>query len=127
MYDYDTVTVEHVLPQNPSAGSDWLKWFPETSARMAWVHRIGNLALLTRKKNSAASNYDFERKKTAYFAKGGVSPFVLTTQVLNDQEWTQSIISARQQELVARLEAHWRLENRKNSLEELIGDIVSPN
>jgi len=44
---------------------------------------LGNLALLTRKKNSAASKYDFDKKKQSYFAQGGVFTFVLTTQVLN--------------------------------------------
>lgn len=49
-YDYETVSVEHVLPQNPSEGSLWLKWFPDPLERAEWVHRLGNLVLLTRKK-----------------------------------------------------------------------------
>ena len=81
-YDYETVTVEHVLPQNPASDSEWVSWFPDAAARSAFVHKLGNLALLTRKKNSSARNYEFEKKKTAYFARGGISPFVLTTQVL---------------------------------------------
>ena len=62
-YDYSVITVEHVLPQNPRPGSDWLAWFPDPVVRADTVHRLGNLALLTRKKNSSASNWDFERKK----------------------------------------------------------------
>lgn len=113
-YDYQTITVEHVLPQNPPAGSKWLTWFPDAKDRYEWVHKLGNLALLTRKKNSAASNYEFDKKKQSYFAQGGVSPFVLTTQVLNKDEWTPAIVSARQKELLAILEAHWQLKNRKS-------------
>ena len=108
-YDYPTVTVEHVLPQNPESSSNWIKWFPEEVERKSIVHCIGNLALLTRKKNSAASNYDFERKKSAYFSVGGVSPFPLTTQVLQHQEWTSAIVKARQSALLSRLDEHWRL------------------
>ena len=108
-YDYPTVTVEHVLPQNPESSSNWIKWFPDEVERKSIVHCIGNLALLTRKKNSAASNYDFERKKSAYFAVGGVSPFPLTTQVLQHQEWTSAIVKARQSTLLSRLDEHWRL------------------
>src|SRR3546814_10272250 len=37
--------------------------------RLACVHQLGNLALLTRKKNSAASNYEFDKKKSAYFTQ----------------------------------------------------------
>jgi hypothetical protein len=109
-YDYSTVTVEHVLPQNPGAESVWTVWFPEPDERANWVHRLGNLALLTRKKNSGASNYEFDRKKDAYFANGGVSPFALTTQVLGHETWTPSIVAARQLALVGRLADHWRLQ-----------------
>jgi hypothetical protein len=109
-YDYKVVTVEHVLPQTPEADSDWAGWFPDQNERDLWTHRLGNMALLTRKKNSSASNYEFDRKKQAYFAVGGVSPFVLTTQVLHKQEWTCSVVQQRQQELLELLKEHWRLE-----------------
>ncbi|MFZ2972351.1 MAG: DUF4357 domain-containing protein [Ferribacterium limneticum] len=116
-YDFETITVEHVLPQTPQANSNWMLWFPTPQDRLLWVHRIGNLALLTRKKNSAASNYDFAKKKQAYFTKGGVSPFALTTQVLQHQEWTPDAVSTRHTELLAKLELHWRLQDRRNPAE----------
>jgi len=111
-YDYSVITVEHVLPQNPRAGSEWLAWFPDVQVRLSLTNRIGNLALLTRKKNSAASNFDFARKKSAYFTNGGVSPFPITTQVLSHSEWDSSIVEARQRELMAVFESHWRLQGR---------------
>lgn len=113
-YDYQTITAEHVLPQNPPTGSKWLAWFPNANDRYQWVHKLGNLALLTRKKNSAASNFEFDKKKQAYFAQGGVSPFVLTTQVLSKNEWTPVIVAGRQQQLLALLEKHWRLQDRQD-------------
>lgn len=113
-YSFDTVTVEHVLPQNPRAESAWLAWFPDPAQRMNWVHRLGNLALLTRKKNSSANNYDFSKKKDAYFTKGGVSPFTLTTQVLQHQKWSLDVIENRQAELLAKLEDHLALAKRKD-------------
>lgn len=113
-YDHDVITVEHVLPQQPRIGSNWLAWLPELQERLAWVHRLGNLALLTRKKNSAASNYDFDQKKIAYFTRGGVSPFALTTQVLQHSQWTHDVLEERQAQLIEKLEQHWRLEGRKS-------------
>jgi hypothetical protein len=112
-YDYETVTVEHVLPQNPKPDSKWIEWFPDAGERQDAVHTLGNLALLTRKKNASASNWDFDRKKEAYFSKGGISPFVLTTQVLEQKEWTPAVVAARQKELCDKLESHWRLQDRK--------------
>lgn len=124
-YSFDIVTVEHVLPQNPRPDSTWITWFPDLIQRMKAVHRLGNLALLTRKKNSSANNYDFDRKKVAYFAKGGVSPFALTTQVLQHQVWSANVIDDRQAELLAKLEEHFGLQGRKDPsaaiLEELGG------
>jgi len=109
-YDYPIISVEHVLPQNPSKGSVWLDWFPVEEDRARYTHRIGNLALLSRKKNAQAQNYDFDKKKESYFATSkGVSPFALTTQVLRKTEWTPAVINHRQKELVQKLRALWRL------------------
>jgi hypothetical protein len=109
-YDYPIISVEHVLPQNPSAGSVWLKWFPTTEERERYVHRIGNLALLSRRKNAEAQNYDFDKKKQKYFATDkGISPFVLTTQVLQKTEWTPAVINQRQNEQLQKLKTLWRL------------------
>jgi hypothetical protein len=111
-YDYPIITVEHVLPQNPEQDSVWLKWFPVEEARARFVHRIGNLALLSRKRNAAAQNFDFDKKKEKYFAtKSGVSPFALTTQVLNKSEWTPEVINQRQEELLRILKSLWRLKH----------------
>jgi hypothetical protein len=73
------------------------------------VHRLGNLALLTRKKNSSTSNYEFDKKKRSYFMKEGVSPFAITTQVLQKNEWTLPILQERQKELLNKLKLFWRL------------------
>ncbi|MFE9339631.1 HNH endonuclease family protein [Streptomyces sp. NPDC007063] len=52
-YDRPLITVEHVLPQNPSPDSQWAELFDEEQ-RHQWTHRLGNLVLLNRAKNSAA-------------------------------------------------------------------------
>ncbi|WP_336966653.1 DUF262 domain-containing HNH endonuclease family protein [Sphingobium aquiterrae] len=108
-YDYPSVTVEHVLPQTPVAGSLWLDWFPDDDVRKGWTHRLGNLALLTRKKNSSASNYELARKKEAYFTNGGVSPFPLTTQILGHDVWNSEILEKRHKLLLDLFVKHWRL------------------
>ncbi|MGB6103067.1 MAG: DUF4357 domain-containing protein [Pusillimonas sp.] len=114
IYQHDVVSVEHVMPQRPASNSEWLTWAPEPTTRQQWVHRLGNLTLLSRKKNSAASNRDFSWKKTAYFTKKGVSSFALTTQVLQHQQWTYAVMQERQNAMLEKLESHWRLHDRKN-------------
>ncbi len=109
---HDQVTVEHVLPQTPRPDSTWVKWMPSEQERQGWVHRLGNLALLNRKKNSSASNYEFDRKKHAYFSKGGACAFPLTTQVLQQVEWNGTVLQARQASLLQLAEDHWQLATR---------------
>jgi hypothetical protein len=107
-YDHETVSVEHVLPQNPDPGSQWLVDFPDPDQREEWTHKLANLVLLTLRKNTQASNWGFAMKKTKYFCeKGGVSPFVVTTQVLSEETWTPTILHARQKALLSRFYATW--------------------
>lgn len=109
-YDPSLLTIEHVLPQTVSEGSDWLTSWPDAEVRKACVHRIANLVPLTQKRNSKAQNYDFQAKKTAYFGGNkGVSSYVLTTQVLNTDEWTPTVVEKRQHELLEVLADKWEL------------------
>jgi uncharacterized protein DUF1524/uncharacterized protein DUF262 len=109
-YDYQTISVEHVLPQRPSTDSKWVKLFPSKERRTKYVHRLGNLVLLSRGKNMRAENYDFDDKKEKYFTtEGGVSPFALTTQVLRYHEWTPTVIEQRQNKLINELKQLWKL------------------
>ncbi len=129
VYQLPRITVEHILPQNPAPGSQWLSWFPDEDTRQSYVHRLGNLALLSGYKNSKAQNFEFKTKKEKYFTgkdkekyftgkdkekyftgKDGVSPFAITTQVLNTAEWTTEIVEQRQAKLLDRLKGLWRLE-----------------
>lgn len=107
-YEHGVISIEHVLPQNPPANSKWCEWFPTQELRQRWVHRLGNLLLLNHKKNSSASNYEFLKKKTSYFTKGGVSPFPLTTQAVGENEWSLAVVERRQKELLDKLKKVWR-------------------
>lgn len=115
-YQHDVVSVEHVMPQQPAPNGQWAAWVPDKAMHQLWVHRLGNLALLSRKKNSSASNRDFDWKKSAYFTKGGVTAFALTTQVLQYADWTTDVMQQRQDAMLAKLETHWRLQDRKSKV-----------
>ena len=108
-YEYDKISIEHVLPQTPEEGSLWRTWFPDEEERGSWTHKLANLVLLSRRKNSQAQNFDFTRKKEEYFQKGNVTTFSLTTQVCNTSEWTPLVLEQRQQSLIGRLKEAWRL------------------
>lgn len=109
-YDYQRVSVEHVLPQRPAPDSEWARLFPSREQRDRCIHRLGNLALLSVGKNMNAENFDFETKKHTYFStNGGISSFAITTQVLHHREWTPTVIEQRQEQLLGVLKQLWRL------------------
>jgi hypothetical protein len=109
-YDPTVLTIEHVLPQTVDEGSVWATQWPNVSERYLWLHRLANLVPLTQRRNSQAQNYDFERKKKAYFGgKQGVSSYALTTQVLNTATWTPAVVEQRQTDLLEMLSTKWEL------------------
>ena len=108
-FDHKVISVEHVLPQVPSPDSEWRRLFTEQQ-RIDWTHRLANLVLLPRRKNSSAQNYDFAKKKEAYFSKDGTSsPFLITMDVLRYNTWDSAILKARQDDLLEKLSAVWQL------------------
>lgn len=113
-YEHKVISIEHVLPQTPPAGSLWIEWFPDDDERQVWTQRLGNLVLLSRRKNAAAQNFEFDRKRDTYFKKGGVAPFALTADVLNSNSWTPEHLSERHQRLRKLLSTHWRLNGNGN-------------
>lgn len=109
-YQHSIISIEHVLPQTPADGSQWHKDFSEQE-REEWTHRLGNLLLLNRRKNSQARNYDFSTKKARYFGGAhGSAVFALTTQVLEHSTWTPAVVEARQKQLTALLIKEWELD-----------------
>lgn len=108
-YDFPTISVEHVCPQTITAGSVWDNWFSDREQHDDWLHRLANLVLLSHRKNSAASNWDLERKKTKYFVRGDRTPFTLTGEVLSVDEWTPQYLKERQRLLLAALATEWDL------------------
>jgi hypothetical protein len=108
---FDYLSLEHVLPQNPPATSDWIAWFPDEDEREVWTHRLANLVPLHIRKNPAASNYDFTTKKNVYFkGKGTASPFILTQEVRSEDTWTPAMLDERQKRLINVFSRHWELE-----------------
>ena len=105
------VSIEHVLPQTVEEGSEWQRLFPDLAEREAWTHRMANLVLLTKRVNSKASNWDFERKKREYFAsEDGSSPFPLTQGVLQTDAWSVNHLRSRQTRLIGTLAKVWNLK-----------------
>lgn len=97
--DYGTISIEHVLPQNPDADSMWRRDFSDEEMDY-WTHRLANLILLSRKTNSKLSNLDFVNKKDRYY-KCRMDIFQ-STKIFIDcvKEWTPTILETRQKNMI---------------------------
>lgn len=111
VYNTDVLSIEHVLPQTVSSGSEWEKIWVDVNEREFWLNKIGNLIPLTKRHNSQAQNYDFATKKEKYFKnqKTGVTSYTLATDVINYSEWTPEIVKERQKKLIDIFKDGWDL------------------
>jgi hypothetical protein len=96
----DEVSLEHILPKNPAAGT-WVDFDPETAS--LWARKLGNLCLLASDENGAATNDEFPAKKLIY-AK---SKLQLTVEVAGFQKWDIKSIQDRQKNLAQMAVKAW--------------------
>lgn len=110
------LTIEHVLPQTIDDNSQWRQWWRKDEdggdiQHQTWLHRLANLIPLNKGRNSAASNWDFAKKKEKYFSGNkNVSSYALASKVLQKNEWTPEVVEARQKELLDCLYRNWLLK-----------------
>lgn len=107
--NFETLSVEHILPQNPEENSNWVKedlgFTPEE--REEWTDKLGNLVLITRRKNSELGRLDYQMKKDEYFRKNiGTCPNSL--RILNEYEnWTAKELEENHRIVLNKVYAHY--------------------
>ncbi|MGL6106014.1 DUF262 domain-containing protein, partial [Romboutsia sp.] len=110
---YKTISVEHILPQNPKEGSKWIEDFSNVE-RKFWINKVANLVLISKKKNSRLSNLDYAEKKKRYL-EDRVDAFKANKMFLDfNSVWTPEVLGNRQDNLVEML-----AENSKVKIAEL--------
>lgn len=95
------ISVEHVLPQNPADKSQWCLDFTE-DLRSEWTNRLGNLVLISRRKNVSQGRLDYVDKKTRYFEKN-IETFPNSLRVLNKPQWTPATLKENHEAVIAKL------------------------
>lgn len=97
----DELSVEHILPQKPNMKSLWEDNFtPEQ--RENWIHRLGNLLLISSRKNTSLGNKDFSEKKEVYF-KERVETLPNSVRVMKLQSFNMPDLMERHEELLQKL------------------------
>lgn len=110
--DTEELTVEHILPQKPARTSLWRNWFSDAEERQACTGSLGNLVLVPRALNERARNQDFERKHAIFFAANAPPLPSLTDELRSLRTWDATLIRAREERLLATLDAMWQLGSK---------------
>jgi len=109
--------VDHVLPQKWVSISYWKnKWSQEKAT--FWLSRLGNLALLSGKKNIAASNDSFPKKRKIYKGRGkdGITAFLITQKIIVEKDWTEKEVKNRHKWIIKQVENLLDLKLKKVTL-----------
>jgi Protein of unknown function (DUF1524) len=99
--NFNIISIEHILPQNPDSKSKWFKKFSKDEHE-SYLNKLGNLVLISRKKNSQLSNSDFEDKKKKYFNKF-IDTFHNSLKIIQEKDWDTLTYQSRQKDLVKKL------------------------
>ena len=102
--DPTVLTLEHVLPENPSPA-----WAVDADTAQTLYRRLGNMALLRATPNSQVGNAEFAEKQKVYKASSSLS---LTKQLLKYKHWGRDEINKRQAMMADLAVATWPLELR---------------
>lgn len=95
--EFSAKSIEHIFPQTIKPGSSWSS-DSNVADHKNVVNTIGNLILLSKGKNSAASNHDFGTKKEKYL-KTRVSDYPRSIQIMSEPDWTIDKIRAKTKDL----------------------------
>lgn len=100
---------EHILPKEWEKDElNWKEHFSDEDVSLS-LNSLGNLTLLSGKKNISASNRNYLDKKDIYNGKGldGKTSFEITKKVMEDapNEWTVETIKKRKEWLIAQAKA----------------------
>jgi hypothetical protein len=99
------ITIEHVLPQR-SLNEYWRARFTDKD-HAEWLHKLGNLALISGAKNSEAQNSAFDKKKEVYGKNNKKVSFDVTKDLCDYPEWNVSTVKERHQSLVNIVKNIW--------------------
>ena len=101
-YNKDSSSIEHLMPQNIKNK----EWNVDEESHKEWVHRIGNLVLIDKNRNSSLSNKLYQEKKMSY--QGAIETRANTNYVLmNNLEWNIDLIKKNHYRVIQILKRYY--------------------
>jgi hypothetical protein len=86
--------------------------------RNEWTDRLGNLVLISSRKNSSQGRSDYKTKKDKYF-KNCISTCPNSLRVLQKAQWTPTELKENHSEVLKKLADHYGIVVPKDEQEKL--------
>lgn len=111
-YNKDSSSVEHIMPQKIEES----EWVVDPAKHKEWVHKLGNLSLIDKNKNSALSNKLFHEKKIKY--QGAIETRANTNNIfITNPTWGIDAIEANHKRTINLLSQYYVGNNFKTFLQ----------
>ncbi|QEC68735.1 DUF262 domain-containing protein [Panacibacter ginsenosidivorans] len=111
-YNKDSSSVEHIMPQKIEES----QWNIDAAKHKEWIHRLGNLSLIDKNKNSALSNKLFHEKKVKY--QGAIETRANTNYIfITNPIWDTDAIEANHKRTINLLTQYYVGNNLKTFLQ----------
>ncbi|KXK53015.1 MAG: DUF262 domain-containing protein [Chlorobi bacterium CHB2] len=111
-YNKDSSSIEHLMPQK----IEGTQWTVHPAKHKEWVHRLGNLVLIDKNKNSSLSNKLFNEKKTKYH--GAIETRANTNFIfIANLNWDIDAIKANQERTIDLLMQYYKGNSLKSFLQ----------
>lgn len=103
---FETLSIEHILPQMPAEDSRWVRDF-SMEQREQLTHRLGNLVSITSRKNTAQGRLDYAEKVRRYFDKN-IDSCPNSLRVLRKyDQWTPAELQDNHSRVLSDLKTHY--------------------
>jgi uncharacterized protein with ParB-like and HNH nuclease domain len=98
--------IDHILPEKWDSVKEWKSLWTEEQAEK-WLNKIGNLTLLSGRKNIAQRNDPPKKKKEMYEkGHGGTTAFELSKKIITilERGWKENNVKERQEWMIKEIE-----------------------
>lgn len=111
-YNKDSSSVEHLMPQKVED----TEWQVDLVKHKDWVHRLGNLSLIDKNKNSSLSNKLFSEKKIKY--QGAIETRANTNYIfMTNPSWSIDAIEDNHKRTINLITQYYEGNNLKTFLQ----------
>lgn len=105
--DSQKITLEHILPKNPTL-SDWKEFHQDPGNIGDYIHRLGNMTLVSASQNRRLANLSFKQKLKIY--REDKNPLKISLYPFKQEQWAAKNVEENQKIMTNFAKQIWRVD-----------------